>query len=334
MPSIHKLPSGNWRSQVYFTQNGKTIRKSFTARTKQEALELAYTFTKEREKYISDITVSQAIKNYIESSTSTLSPSTIAEYKRCAKLRYDLINDIPLSEISSADMRKLINQWGEKGLSSKTIKNCYNLAHASIKMYRPDIAFQVTMPKKQPKTEYIPTDEDIKILLEAAKGTDIEIPIMLAAYCSMRRGEIAALTTEDYYDGLIHINKSVVRDEHGDWIVKSPKTPAGYRTVRPPQRLAELLANLPEGKVTTLNPTVLFKRFRKVREGAGLPPFRFHALRHYFASSLHFAGVPDKYIMKMGGWESMSVLQGVYQHALEDKKSDMMDFASSYFDEK
>lgn len=44
--------------------------------------------------------------------------------------------------------------------------------------------------------------------------------------------------------------------------------------------------------------------------------FRFHDLRHFFVSALHALGVPDKYIMLYGGWESETVLHGVYQHVL------------------
>lgn len=332
MATVNRLPSGNWRAQASVSVNGKRIRKSFTAKTRQEALFLAYEYEKNKNRTIKDITIKEAIDDYIASSSATLSPSTIAEYKRCAKLRYHLIEDIPLSEIQSADMRRLINEWS-KALSPKTIRNCYNLVHASIKMYRPDISFTVTMPQKQPNNMYIPSDTDLSTLLKAAEGTDLEIPIMLAAYCSMRRGEIAALQREDIYDGLIHINKNKVKGDNG-YVIKTPKTPAGNREVKPPKKLLKMLEALPPGNVTQLSPHGMFKKFKRIRDKAGLPPFRFHALRHYFASSLHYAGVPDKYIMKMGGWESATVLQNIYQHTLKDQEGEIMDIAAAFFDKK
>lgn len=333
MASVSKLPSGKWRAQVCYKKDGQTKRKSFTARTRAEALELAYDFEKQKNKSTSDIYIKEAIQNYIDSSSSTLSPSTISEYRKTAKLRYDLVNDISLSDISSADMRVLVNEWSKQGLSPKTIRNCYNLIHASIKMYRPDLSFNVTMPQNRPSDYIIPSDADIKTLLEAAKDTPVEIPIMLAAFCSMRRGEIAALQREDIYDGMIHINKNKVKGENG-YVIKTPKTPAGNRTVKPPERLLEKLLPLPPGDITPLTPHGIFKRFKKIRDKAGLPPFRFHALRHYFASSLHYAGVPDKYIMKMGGWESASVLQNIYQHTLKEQEEELSKMAADYFDRK
>ena len=49
---------------------------------------------------------------------------------------------------------------------------------------------------------------------------------------------------------------------------------------------------------------------------SGVPRFSFHKLRHYYASSLHALGVPDKYIMASGGWESEQTLNAVYKHAM------------------
>lgn len=62
-------------------------------------------------------------------------------------------------------------------------------------------------------------------------------------------------------------------------------------------------------------PQYLFKLEKK----AGMEPFSLHKLRHYFASNAHTLGIPDAYILKLGGWKTDSVMKNVYRHAQSDK---------------
>ena len=75
---------------------------------------------------------------------------------------------------------------------------------------------------------YIPSDEDVKQLIGAAKGTEMELPILLAAFGPMRRGEIAALTIDNIHGNTVHVCVNMVRTEnHNEWIVKTPKSGGG-----------------------------------------------------------------------------------------------------------
>lgn len=56
---------------------------------------------------------------------------------------------------------------------------------------------------------------------------------------------------------------------------------------------------------------------------SGVPPFRFHDLRHYCASIQHALGIPDAYIMQRGGWQSDAILKDVYRHTMDDKQQAM-----------
>ena len=62
----------------------------------------------------------------------------------------------------------------------------------------------------------------MKQLIGAAKGTEMELPILLAAFGPMRRGEIAALTIDNIHGNTVHVCVNMVRTEnHNEWIVKS-----------------------------------------------------------------------------------------------------------------
>ena len=67
-------------------------------------------------------------------------------------------------------------------------------------------------------------------------------------------------------------------------------------------------------------PLILSNRFRRAVKYSHVPnKFRFHDLRHYYASIAHALGVPDAYIMKTGGWKSEHVMKRVYREAMDDK---------------
>ena len=59
-------------------------------------------------------------------------------------------------------------------------------------------------------------------------------------------------------------------------------------------------------------------KFPHELEKAGLHRFRFHDLRHYFASTLLALGVPDLYVIRIIGHSTTSMLEH-YQHVLSDE---------------
>ena len=52
----------------------------------------------------------------------------------------------------------------------------------------------------------------------------------------------------------------------------------------------------------------LRRAFDRAVKAAGLAPFRFHDLRHTFASRLAMQGVNDRTLMALGGWKSPAML--------------------------
>ena len=52
----------------------------------------------------------------------------------------------------------------------------------------------------------------------------------------------------------------------------------------------------------------LRRAFERAVTAAGLAPFRFHDLRHTFASRLAMQGVNDRTLMALGGWKSPAML--------------------------
>lgn len=322
-----KLPSGNWRATAYLgkDENGKRIYKSFTAPTKKEAeyqaavCRLEYD---EAEKNADNPTMAEAFERYIDSKSNVLSPATIRGYIRISKTE---LVDYRLSgkrvnDICTEDIQRAINEYALNH-SPKSVKNFHGLISAVLSVFRPGFKLTTSLPQKKKTELYLPTDEDIKALIHATEGQEIEKAIMLAAFGSLRRSEICALTGEDIKGNYITISKAKVLNSENEWIVKSPKTYAGYRTIEMPDFV---IAKLPKkGPITTLSPNAITKRFAKALKKTGCPHFRFHDLRHYQASILHAMGVPDKYIIARGGWRTESTLKNIYQHTMDKKRQEV-----------
>ncbi|MBS6195433.1 MAG: site-specific integrase [Clostridiales bacterium] len=347
MPTAKKLPSGSWRCQVYshtdelIQPDGsikkKRIYKSFTCdikgpKGKRIAEKMAAEWAEEKENQgkIYDITFGEALDRYIAGREAVLSPRTIMDYKRTRKKSIQSLMDKNLQRITQDDIQKAVNLEAQ-GHSPKTVRNIHGLISAVMRIYRPGFALNTSLPQKVRPKLYIPSDAEVKRLLEAVADTPMEVPILLAAFGPMRRGEICALDASDITGNIVHVNKNMVKTESGDWIIKSPKSYAGDRYIEFPDFVIRKLNTV--GAITTLTPNNITDKFHRILKRAGLPHFRFHDLRHYSASIQHALGIPDIYIAQRGGWGNMSTLNSIYKHAMEDKALDMGRVANQHFSE-
>lgn len=337
MPSAKKLPSGSWRCRVYsHTENGKKIYKSFTVddsslRGKKLCEQMALAWSMEKPS-ATDTTLRQAYNLYVSSREHVLSPSTIKEYKRQISTAFPELMDIYVSDLTRDQIQRSINA-ASISHSPKTVRNMHGLLTAVLGAYRPDFAVRTELPKSVRPQFYLPSEDEIRRILDYVSGTVMEVPILLAAFGPMRRSEICALDS-DHIDGdIVHVEKAMVQDAENHWIIKSPKSYAGDRYITYPDFVIEKLPRT-DGRITNLNPTMITQRFRNILRFCGVQHFRFHDLRHYSASIQHALGIPDSYIMQRGGWGTDRTLKAIYRHTLEEKEKQMNDIANSYFSEK
>lgn len=147
--------------------------------------------------------------------------------------------------------------------------------------------------------------------IAAAMPDRHRLMVLLAAWCSLRYGELAALRRADVdtKNGVIHVRHGVVRAE-GKAIVKDPKTTAGRREVAVPPHLVQLVREhrlehadpspnglmFPGANGGHLAPSAFYGRAAELsrdgsvrragrgwygaRQAAGRDDLRFHDLRH------------------------------------------------------
>ena len=336
MATARKEKSGNYRVRVYDYQdiNGKQHYKSFTASTKKEAERLAAAYERDQSQ-TTDITFETAAKEYIDTRRDTLSPRTIEDYDRTLRLYLGSINHFKIDKLTHQDIQRVIND-NAKRLSPKTVVNIHSFISAVMKQSRPSFALNTTLPQRTKPNLTIPTDDDVSALLDAVKGTTLELPIMLAAFGPMREGEICALRSENIDGKTVHVCENMVKkvvNGHTAWIIRHPKSTEGDRYIEYPDFVADMWEKK-TGRIVEMNPNTLCKSFKRVIDNLDIPSFRFHDLRHYSASIQHAMGIPDAYIMQRGGWSDDRILKSVYRHALDDQIKAMNDKANNYFSDK
>lgn len=324
-----KLPSGHYRVRVYNKYTGK--KASFTAPTAKSAKALADEYMRSLDSSVTrEYTVKEAIESYITNRLAVLSPSTIRGYRRMQKNNYDEINHFSVDKIASVDIQRFVNDLSKK-YAPKSVRAIYGLLISSIKDVRPNKAISVSLPQKKPVERHIPTDNDIKAMMEMAKG-NLRKGIILASVGTLRAGEVCAIKYEDIKGNTIHIHADLVQDENNKWVYKDvPKNSTSDRYIEFSDKIIEELGK-GNGFVVSINPNTLTKEFIKLRNKLGLK-CRFHDLRHYAASLMHYLGVPDEYIMERGGWKSDAVLKDIYRNALSDKSKEFSDRMNNYMND-
>lgn len=340
MANAKRLPSGNWRVQLFtgYDENGKRIYESFTAPTEAEANLLASTRKVELERGIqkartpAELTVGEAIDNYINDRDGVLSVKTIREYRAMRRNYAPRLMRQKIKGLTEAYLQQQIN-IESKRLSPKTIRNLWGLVHSAIRSAVPGIQYNIKLPAKTKAEIHIPTNEQLIQLFELCKGKPIEIPVLLGATCGLRRGEIAALDLSadvDYKKNTITISKAVSNDSDGDWVTKSPKAYSSYRTVDAPAWVIDKLREARDTGYQPMNPGAITSAFRRRAEKLGLE-IRFHDLRHYYASLMLSLGVPDMYAMRRMGHATPNMLKNVYQHLMDEKDREVTDSINRYF---
>ncbi len=164
-------------------------------------------------------------------------------------------------------------------------------------------------------------------------GERLSAAFAITAYCGLRRGEVVALqwTEVDLDQGTVHIRQAAAGDTKSD---------AGARTVPLPNPVIRVLRSwrsrqaadqLAWGRDWTdtghaftredgapLSGQWLSVRFETLAYRAGLPPVRFHDLRHGAASLARAAGLDLKYISALLGHSRSSFTADIYVHLFPD----------------
>ena len=311
------LPSGSYR--IKKVVKGVTYRVTFDHKPSQKEITLALA-EKIQDEGVRNGSFYKYAKEYIQNKKGVVSPATIRTYNTKLDQLSEGFRNENIYEIDSNKVQSEISLFAEDH-APKTTKTLYGFISSVLTAYRTSLKLRVTLPQNIVKKEYEPTNEDIKKLLEHAKNTAYSVPFQLGIL-GCRRAEICAASIDDLDGNKLWIHRAKVYN--GKWTIKeSPKTDASNRIILLPDSLADQIRK--QGYIYNGHPNALNKAIHRYQKKLGIPDFKFHALRSYFASYAHSLGIPDADIMAIGGWETDHIMKKVYRKSMEESKKHSMD---------
>ena len=207
-----------------------------------------------------NILFAEYLKKWIHSSKERVQPTTYDVYEHMLEKHFypyfEKIGAV-LCKVTPAIIQNYYESKAEEGLSSNTIIKHHAILRSVLqKAYKAKIISENPcdhVEEKPKRTKYrgeFYNVEEIKILLETAKGTPIEAPIYLAAYFGLRRSEILGLRWDaiDFANHTLTVKHKVVRMKKDGkmttYATSELKNESSYRVLPLDENLIAYLENL------------------------------------------------------------------------------------------
>lgn len=336
------------KDRIYLYEKGWTI----------EDAEAAMVDYRQRMGYVEDknITIGGFLnKFYADYVEQSVAETTQRRYDEFSGLHIiPEIGNVKLQDIKPAEIQALYTRLIKKGLSQSTVLKVHRFLHLAFKYaiawgyLRFNPADGVKAPSPERKEMVIPTDKEIKMLLNATRGKPMYWPIYIGSTTGMRLGEICGLQEKSVdLKEKKYIVQQTLKRINGKLILKTTKT-AGSRRPVPflPGTIEELkkyskerarnrLKYGPKYKDAgyflqrehgqAMQPDDVSKAFKKLIRDFGMSEdITFHSLRHYHATWLFLQGVPIKVVSERLGHSSVRITLDIYSHVLPDMQKDII----------
>ena len=317
----------------------------------------------ERGEYLvsDDTTVSEWMDTWLDIYQEPVnSPTTVFRYRALKRQYIDgtSIGTMPVQKLLPLSVQAWVNKLKAsphtgKPLSAKTISHAYRLLAGAMQtaveggLLTKSPCTNIKLPKGEKKEAVVYDEEQTKLLIATAKGTEMELVIDMELCFGLRRGELLGLQWGDidWKNAKLHIihNRVVANGV----INRQPKTPNSIRTLDIPDTLLRKLKahknkcikrQLRRGKGFSedsyifvhpngepIYPEYLSQLLTKLQERAGLPHCRFHDLRHLCASIMVRQGVNVKVAQQILGHKDIQTTLNIYAKALPSSLKEASD---------
>ena len=267
--------------------------------------------------------------------------NTIAPYFEKKKIT---LRDLEARHIQQFYTEKL------KTVSANSVIHYHAVIYQSLKyamktdMVPQNVAMKVDRPRKE---QYQPTfldADEMQELFKVVKGTRLELPVLVAAFYGLRRGEVLGLKWDaiDFQRGTLTIKRTVteVRLDGKTEIIEqeSAKTKSSLRTLPLVGSFKDYFMEVKQAQEVNksvcgncynydydgyvfvdelgerMKTDYLTNYFPTYIQRHGIRKMRFHDLRHSCASLLLANGVPLKQIQEWLGHSDFSTTANIYAH--------------------
>jgi integrase len=304
------------------------------------------------------VTVGQFLYRWLEHIRPNVSPRTHERYCEIVKknitplLGAALLTKLRPMQISDAYAKALSKgrRDGKGGLSPSTVRYLHVLLKAAMgqavhwQMLARNPVDAVDPPKIERNTMRTYDLAETAELIKATRGSRMEITVMLAVLCGLRRGEIAALRWRDVNlaSAQLAIRESAEQTRAGVRY-KQPKSgrartvalsdrmvhELSRRRVQQAQELLKLGIPLSDDIFVVaqadgqpLQPRTITHQWQQFSRANTLPRIRFHDLRHAHATHLLASGVHPKIASERLGHSKVGITMDLYSHVMPGMQED------------
>lgn len=265
-----------------------------------------------------------------------------------------------LHRIEPTHVQAWVNELEAKGLAPRTVHLIYKTFRACINSAVPKRVLpyspcaDIDLPEVKKKRVVPATREQVWALYQAMPVHSRAL-IMVGVGCGLRSGEALGLCEDviDFEAGVLVVRRQVIKVKSQARLVEYNKSETSHMREVPLPAFAHkaLLLHLgtqgvlatPDGhrilfrssRGNLFRRDAFYKTFKKPLKEAGLPEdFRFHDLRHTFASHALDQGVPESTVQLYMGHASTEELKGTYHHQVKGAAArDRAALEAVFFDE-
>lgn len=260
------------------------------------------------------------------------------------------VGNYNVKKLNKKVFQDLILNLHEKSLSNKTIKDIIMVIKSSLRKVFEENKIKsfslklVYSKEKNIKTMNVLSKNEQHILMEyiIKNISDKNVGILLSLLCGLRIGEVCALKWEniDLENKIIHITKTIQRiyiKENNTILSKvvitNPKTIKSNRDIPINDFMYEKLINLRKnnnvfvlsGNAQYIEPRTYRNYFTKILKSLNLRHFKYHSLRHTFASNLISLKIDYKTVSELLGHSNISLTLNLYVHPSNQDKLECID---------
>lgn len=333
MSSIQKRDNGSWRAR-YRDEAGKEHARHFSRKLDAQRWLDEVTASVVRGDYVDPRTALTTVRAWSEiwiQGYETNRPSTVRQARTHLKRINEAFGDRTLKSVRPSEVKAWTAKLSEEGLADSTVYALHSrlgqlfndAVHDGLLPKSP--VSRRTSPKAGRQRPYVATTAQVWALHEAMPE-GLQPAVLLAAFAGLRVAEAVSLRVSDvdFMRGVItpaiQYPGVPLKTEESRNPIPIPQDLCLELSVNPARWGSETLVTNEWGR--TISPHRLEHCFRKARKAVnGLPEgFRFHDLRHYFASLLISKGLDVKVVQKSLRHASAKTTLDIYGHMWPDKE--------------
>jgi integrase len=297
--------------------------------------------------FAEDVSTADYLGRWLEHMAGRVRPRTLLRYRQLLERHVSpVIGHVPLCKVRPAHVQAAMDAMTAAGAAPRSVVHARAVLGGAMRravawgLIPANPVSAVAPPQAERPDLAVPDAAGLMALLEAARGTDWEVPILLAVATGARRGEVLAARWSDLDldTGRLRITGSLQRVD-GELQRVAPKTDRARRLVTLPgfarERLrahrkeqAELRLLLGarweasdvicDRAGRLIDPDAFSKGFKVVAGRAGLPSaMRLHDVRHGVATGWLEQGLHPGIASAALGHSSPAFTMSQYQHVVD-----------------